>query len=150
MLLVARTDRAIRAVGGDDALAETVAAYTPERAAQICGVDASVLWMRHVFATAARVLRMSISFGSVSQGERGGRAQTAQHRVVCFARRVFGRAPSRPAATLDPLAARAAQQTAAQEAAKTPDAVRGLLERSGFAYRYPPPYSPDLNPIEDL
>ena len=27
-------------------------------------------------------------------------------------------------------------------------AVRDLLERSGFAYRYLPPYSPDLNPIE--
>ena len=26
--------------------------------------------------------------------------------------------------------------------------VRGLLERSGFAYRYLPSYSPDLNPIE--
>ena len=30
---------------------------------------------------------------------------------------------------------------------KTP-AVRGLLDRSGFAYRYLPSYSPDLNPIE--
>jgi transposase len=30
---------------------------------------------------------------------------------------------------------------------KTP-AVRGLLDRSGFPYRYLPPYSPDLNPIE--
>jgi transposase len=30
---------------------------------------------------------------------------------------------------------------------RTP-AVRGLLDRSGFAYRYLPPYSPDLNPIE--
>jgi transposase len=27
-------------------------------------------------------------------------------------------------------------------------AVRALLERSGFTYRYLPPYSPDLNPIE--
>jgi transposase len=27
-------------------------------------------------------------------------------------------------------------------------AVRDLLDRSGFAYRYLPPYSPDLNPIE--
>jgi transposase len=27
-------------------------------------------------------------------------------------------------------------------------AVRGLLDRSGFAYRYLPAYSPDLNPIE--
>jgi transposase len=27
-------------------------------------------------------------------------------------------------------------------------AVRDLLERSGLAYRYLPPYSPDLNPIE--
>ncbi|HET6521944.1 MAG TPA: transposase, partial [Geminicoccaceae bacterium] len=27
-------------------------------------------------------------------------------------------------------------------------AVRDLLERSGFAYRYLPPCSPDLNPIE--
>ena len=27
-------------------------------------------------------------------------------------------------------------------------AVRDLLEQSGFAYRYLPPYSPDLNPIE--
>jgi transposase len=27
-------------------------------------------------------------------------------------------------------------------------AVRELLERSGFGYRYLPPYSPDLNPIE--
>ena len=26
--------------------------------------------------------------------------------------------------------------------------VRALLDRSGFAYRYLPPYSPDLNPIE--
>ena len=26
--------------------------------------------------------------------------------------------------------------------------VRGLLDRSGFAYRYLPSYSPDLNPIE--
>jgi transposase len=26
--------------------------------------------------------------------------------------------------------------------------VRELLDRSGFAYRYLPPYSPDLNPIE--
>jgi transposase len=30
---------------------------------------------------------------------------------------------------------------------KTP-AVRRLLDRAGFAYRYLPPYSPDLNPIE--
>ena len=30
---------------------------------------------------------------------------------------------------------------------KTP-AVRGLLDRSGFAYRYLPAYSPDMNPIE--
>ena len=30
---------------------------------------------------------------------------------------------------------------------KTP-AVRELLDRSGFAYRYLPAYSPDLNPIE--
>ena len=30
---------------------------------------------------------------------------------------------------------------------KTPK-VRGLLDRSGFPYRYPPSYSPDLNPIE--
>jgi transposase len=30
---------------------------------------------------------------------------------------------------------------------KTPE-VRALLNRSGFAYRYLPPYSPDLNPIE--
>jgi transposase len=30
---------------------------------------------------------------------------------------------------------------------KTPE-VRDLLDRSGFAYRYLPPYSPDLNPIE--
>ncbi len=30
---------------------------------------------------------------------------------------------------------------------KTPD-VRDLLDRSGFAYRYLPPYSPDMNPIE--
>jgi transposase len=30
---------------------------------------------------------------------------------------------------------------------KTP-AVRGLLGRSGFAYRYLPSYSPDMNPIE--
>ncbi len=30
---------------------------------------------------------------------------------------------------------------------KTP-AVRGLLDRSGFACRFPPSYSPDLNPIE--
>ncbi|CAA9228410.1 MAG: Mobile element protein [uncultured Craurococcus sp.] len=30
---------------------------------------------------------------------------------------------------------------------KTP-AVRGLLDRSGFAYRYLPSYSPDMNPIE--
>ena len=30
---------------------------------------------------------------------------------------------------------------------KTP-AVRGLLDRSGFAHRYLPAYSPDLNPIE--
>ena len=27
-------------------------------------------------------------------------------------------------------------------------AVRDLLDRSGFTYRYLPPYSPDLNPIE--
>jgi transposase len=27
-------------------------------------------------------------------------------------------------------------------------AVRGLLDRSGFLYRYLPPYSPDLSPIE--
>jgi transposase len=27
-------------------------------------------------------------------------------------------------------------------------AVRRLLDRSGFPYRYLPPYSPDLNPIE--
>jgi transposase len=27
-------------------------------------------------------------------------------------------------------------------------AVRGLLDRSGFEYRYLPRYSPDLNPIE--
>jgi transposase len=27
-------------------------------------------------------------------------------------------------------------------------AVRALLDASGFAYRYLPPYSPDLNPIE--
>jgi transposase len=27
-------------------------------------------------------------------------------------------------------------------------AVRDLLERAGFAYRYLPPYSPDFNPIE--
>ena len=27
-------------------------------------------------------------------------------------------------------------------------AVRALLDGSGFAYRYLPPYSPDLNPIE--
>ena len=26
--------------------------------------------------------------------------------------------------------------------------VRGLLDRSGFPYRYLPSYSPDLNPIE--
>jgi transposase len=26
--------------------------------------------------------------------------------------------------------------------------VRELLDASGFAYRYLPPYSPDLNPIE--
>jgi transposase len=26
--------------------------------------------------------------------------------------------------------------------------VRALLDRSGFAYRYLPAYSPDLNPIE--
>ena len=26
--------------------------------------------------------------------------------------------------------------------------VRALLDRSGFAYRYLPSYSPDLNPIE--
>ncbi len=32
-------------------------------------------------------------------------------------------------------------------ARKTPK-VRGLLDRSGFAYRYLPPYSPDMNPIE--
>lgn len=30
---------------------------------------------------------------------------------------------------------------------KTP-AVRALLDRSAFSYRYLPPYSPDLNPIE--
>jgi transposase len=30
---------------------------------------------------------------------------------------------------------------------KTP-AVRGLLDRSGFAHRFLPSYSPDLNPIE--
>ena len=30
---------------------------------------------------------------------------------------------------------------------KTP-AVRGLLDRSGFAYRFLPSYSPDMNPIE--
>ena len=30
---------------------------------------------------------------------------------------------------------------------KTPE-VRGLLDRSGFAYRYLPSYSPDMNPIE--
>ena len=30
---------------------------------------------------------------------------------------------------------------------KTP-AVRGLLDRSGFTYRYLPSYSPDMNPIE--
>ncbi len=30
---------------------------------------------------------------------------------------------------------------------KTP-AVRDLLDRSGFAYRFLPPYSPDMNPIE--
>jgi transposase len=30
---------------------------------------------------------------------------------------------------------------------KTPE-VRELLDRSGFAYRYLPSYSPDLNPIE--
>jgi hypothetical protein len=30
---------------------------------------------------------------------------------------------------------------------RTP-AVRDLLDRSGFAYRYLPSYSPDLNPIE--
>ena len=30
---------------------------------------------------------------------------------------------------------------------KTPE-VRDLLDRSGFAYRYLPPYSPDMNPIE--
>ena len=29
---------------------------------------------------------------------------------------------------------------------KTPQ-VRGLLDRSGFAYRYLPSYSPDMNPI---
>jgi transposase len=28
------------------------------------------------------------------------------------------------------------------------EAVRRLLDRSGFAYRHLPPYSPDLNPIE--
>jgi DDE superfamily endonuclease len=28
--------------------------------------------------------------------------------------------------------------------------VRALLDRSGFAYRYLPPYSPDLNPIEPI
>jgi transposase len=28
------------------------------------------------------------------------------------------------------------------------EAVRGLLDRSGFAYRYLPAYSPDLSPIE--
>jgi transposase len=28
--------------------------------------------------------------------------------------------------------------------------VRGLLDGSGFAYRYLPPYSPDLNPIEPV
>ena len=27
-------------------------------------------------------------------------------------------------------------------------AVRGLLDRSGFAHRYLPSYSPDMNPIE--
>ena len=30
---------------------------------------------------------------------------------------------------------------------KTPE-VRAFLGRSGFLYRYLPPYSPDLNPIE--
>ena len=30
---------------------------------------------------------------------------------------------------------------------KTPE-VRDLLDRSGFAYRYLPSYSPDMNPIE--
>jgi transposase len=30
---------------------------------------------------------------------------------------------------------------------KTPE-VQTVLEQSGFAYRYLPPYSPDLNPIE--
>ncbi len=28
--------------------------------------------------------------------------------------------------------------------------VRALLDRSGFVYRYLPPYSPDLNPIEPI
>jgi transposase len=30
---------------------------------------------------------------------------------------------------------------------KTPE-VRGLLDRSGFAHRFPPSYPPDMNPIE--
>jgi transposase len=28
--------------------------------------------------------------------------------------------------------------------------VRALLDRAGFGYRYLPPYSPDLNPIEPI
>jgi transposase len=28
--------------------------------------------------------------------------------------------------------------------------VQAALERSGFAYRFLPPYSPDLNPIEKV
>jgi transposase len=33
-------------------------------------------------------------------------------------------------------------------AAHKAEAVRALLDGSGFTYRYLPPYSPDLNPIE--
>ena len=34
-------------------------------------------------------------------------------------------------------------------AARKAEAVRGALDRAGLAYRYLPPYSPDLNPIEE-
>jgi transposase len=34
-------------------------------------------------------------------------------------------------------------------AAHKAEAVRGALDRAGLAYRYLPPYSPDLNPIEE-
>ena len=34
-------------------------------------------------------------------------------------------------------------------AAHEAEAVRGALDRAGLAYRYLPPYSPDLDPIEE-